>query len=108
MNLDGISEDSGALMCYTDKRDCCREEDSTSQMRLGEWYYPNGSVVRQDSSFYKNRGLSVVHLHRRMNAIMPTGVFHCEVPDSSGVDHSIYVGVYPREQGNNIHKSIGH
>ena len=106
MTIDDIAEDNGALMCYTDKLDCCR--GSKAAERLGEWYYPNGIVVRQDSNFYKNRGLSVVRLYRRMNAIMPTGVFHCEVPDSSGVDHSIYVGVYPREQGNNSHKSIGH
>ena len=55
---------------------------------MGEWYYPNNmSTVRtqgEGGSFFRNRGQSVIHLHRRHNATMPTGLFYCEVPDENG------------------------
>ena len=45
-------------------------------------------------SIYRNRGPSVVRLNRRNNAMMPTGVFRCEIPDASGTNQNVYVGVY--------------
>ena len=61
---------------------------------MGEWYYPNTSMVRIEGtgdSFYRNRGPSVVRLHRRYDAMMPTGLFYCEVPDTNEVIQRIYI-----------------
>ena len=99
--MDDIAEGSGALMCYTDKVDCC---GGSVNMRQGDWYYPDGLQVHHDGaggSFYRNRSYSVVRLHRRENTVMPIGIFHCEIPDKNGTNQSIYVGVYPQGQGNN-------
>ena len=88
-----------ALLCYTDNKNCCAV---SRDMRMGEWYYPSGVVVGHDDDgarFYRNRGPSVVRLHRKENPTMPTGVFHCEVPVASRVNQSIYIGVYPEGQG---------
>ena len=98
--MNDIAEGGGALMCYTDKEDCC----GAINMRQGDWYYPNGLQVRTygaDGSFYRNRSHSVVHLHRREDTVMPIGIFHCEIPDKYGTNQNIYVGVYPQGQGNN-------
>ena len=61
---------------------------------MGEWYFPNTSMVRIEGtgdSFYRNRGPSVVRLHRRHNVMMPTGLFYCEVPDANNVTQMIYI-----------------
>ena len=73
--------DEESLLCFTDNPECCG-------YRMGEWYFPNGSAVRRDGdgdSFYRNRGPSVVRLHRRHNVTMPAGEFCCKVPDIGGV-----------------------
>ena len=64
--------------------------------RMGEWYFPDMSKVGIDGdggSFYRDRGPSVVRLHRRHNAKMPTGDFYCEVADASRVNQRIYITV---------------
>ena len=68
---------------------------------MGEWYYPNNmSAVRTEGeggSFYRDRGPSVVRLHRRYNITMPTGEFCCEVLDANEVDQRICITVVPFE-----------
>ena len=27
------------------------------------------------------------------------GVFHCEIPDASGTNQSVYIGIYPLQKG---------
>ena len=103
VTLDDIAEGSEALMCYTDREDCCN-----LGIRSGEWYYPNGRQVGTNGTgtgFYRNRGPSVVSLHRRENIVMPVGVFHCEIPYGNGYSH-IYVGVYSQGQGNNLFRRL--
>ena len=84
------STDEESLLCITDNTDCCGRY-------MGEWYFPNNmSTVRTEGdggSFFRDRGPSVVRLHRRHNVTMPTGLFHCEVPDASGVNQRIYITV---------------
>ena len=67
-----------------------------------EWYFPDSNQVLingSGSDMYRTKGPSAVRLHRRNNAMMPIGVFRCEIPDASGHSQSIYVGVYPDHQG---------
>ena len=88
-------EDCGALLCFTDLVQCCRDSDTpTGVGALGQWLYPNGSAVgamggRED--FYVDRGSSVVRLHRRINATSPTGNFCCEVPDATSTNMRICI-----------------
>ena len=101
VTVDEIAENDSALLCYTNNRTCCKINGLTG---IGEWYFPNETMVSFGShdkggDFYRNRGPSVVRLNRRNNAMMPTGVFRCEIPDASGTNQSIYIGVYPHGEG---------
>ena len=70
---------------------------------MGEWYFPNnGSAVRREGdgdSIYRNRGLSIVRLNRRNSAMIPTGMFRCEIPDTSANDQNLFVGAYLKGDG---------
>ena len=90
--MDEIGEGGLALLCLTDKQDCCDRPNP----RFGEWYFPNGIRVgiKNAGDIYRNRGLSVVRLNRRNNASLPSGVFQCEIPDEHGRNQNIYVGIY--------------
>ena len=49
---------------------------------LGDWYYPNGTGVANNSEmweFYRDRGLSVVRLNKRGGG--EEGIYHCEIRD---------------------------
>ena len=102
MTLDEIGEESAALFCLTNEIDCCRSSDTPQGVRaIGEWFFSNGSSVDNEGSgddIYRGRGPSFVRLSRRNNA-QPTGVFRCEVPDASGTNQQLYVGVYPVSSG---------
>ena len=87
--------DDGALLCFTDLHQCCSSNSDLSE-EVGQWYFPNQSAVENSGDMYMNRGHGVVRLHRKKNVTMPTGVFHCEIPDASGTSQNIYIGVYYR------------
>ena len=85
------SGDEESLLCITDNPNCCYSS------RIGEWYYPNMSMVRLNGDgdgFYRSRGPSVVHLHRRHNVVMPTGEFCCEVPDENRMNQRICIIIF--------------
>jgi hypothetical protein len=63
---------------------------------MGQWHYPNGTLVEMNetiSDIYTSRSQEVVRLHRKENAIMPSGRFHCKISDSTFMNQSIYVNV---------------
>ena len=95
VNLDA---EGGALECFTDKIGCC----SVMPDREGEWKYPNGSLVQiggRNGEFYRTRGSNpgVVNLIWTENAMIPEGVFCCEIPPSQFA----CIGVYPKGEGIN-------
>ena len=94
--IGGITEGGKALLCLTDATQCCRGSDS-SNGALGEWYFPDDSLVPDGTvpsrDIFRNRGASVVRLNRRNNAQSPTGVYRCDIPDASGTNQNIFVGV---------------
>ena len=88
VDIDDIGEgDEAALLCVTDLKQCCRGINTPGGVgALGVWLYPNGTDVLLPGSgddFYRNRNRSVVRLNRRNNAIFPTGLYCCVVPDST-------------------------
>ena len=42
--------DDGDLLCFTDLIQCCRDDDTSSGMALGEWFFPDGSAVPLDAA----------------------------------------------------------
>ena len=78
--------DDGALVCVTDLIQCCRSDETGERGALGEWFYPDGSLVQLEDSgdnFYRNRGTGIVRLNRRNDATSPTGQFCCVIPDAT-------------------------
>jgi hypothetical protein len=63
---------------------------------LGEWFYPNGSLVRiKDSGddVYRDRGPGIMRLNRRNNAMSPTGLFCCVIPDATSTNKTTCINI---------------
>ena len=92
VNADDIGERYSALLCQTNKTDCCRYN------QRGEWYFPNGSRVElarfypQYDLYYRNRGDQVVRLNRRGNP-SERGRFFCILPDANDIDQTVFVNI---------------
>ena len=86
----GTDPDS-SLVCVTSNvnTQCCRESDGGN---VGEWYFPGGTIVpRQNSAaasatFTRSGFTHQVRLNRRNNAMSPTGIYECRVPDGDGMN----------------------
>ena len=79
---ESTSTSGGALVCRTDRTDCCRAELNAGEIRQGDWRYPNGILVDNTGSgddLYRTRETSTVLLNRRNDATGPTGLYCCEV-----------------------------
>ena len=101
MNLEEIGEGlDAALLCVTDNTACCGRAQVPNMGVLGDWYYPNDTVVPNQGDgwdFYRLRDQSVVYMNRRRGG--EDGIYHCEIPDATGVDQTIYIGVYTASSG---------
>ena len=80
----------GGLSCHTDLNDCCRANETKGQGGLGDWYYPNGSVVQNsqnsEGNLHRGRNHRSVNLLRKkdFNLLSPTGSYCCEIPTNGG------------------------
>ena len=81
-----------SLVCVTSNvnTECCRGSDGPggSGGRVGEWYFPNGTIVPRQSEdpsadFTRTGSTNQVRLNRRRSAVSPTGIYECRVPDSA-------------------------
>ena len=95
VTLEDIGE-VNALFCIPNFTACCRApytgENGTS---LGNWYFPNGTRVPGSGkhwNFYRTRDQMVVIMHRRRGGV--AGIYRCEIPVSTNVNQTIYIGVY--------------
>ena len=90
-----IGEGEQALLCKTDKKDCC----GTVPNRFGEFYYPNGvqvPIAGFGDSFYRNRGEQLIRLNQRAGVALSetsTGIYRCEIPDASGVVKKVFINL---------------
>ena len=93
--LTDIGEGGSGLICLSDSTQCCSGSDNPNgDTALGNWYFPDGDLVRTSGSgrdIYMDRGASMVRLNRRNNVISPTGVYRCEVVDARGNTQNILV-----------------
>ena len=90
---DDIGEGDNALLCTTDKGDCCNDIFS----RAGEFYFPNGCQVPiqgdvGSSGYYRNRGIQLICLNRQSNGVL-TGQFRCEIPSSVHDNSVLYINM---------------
>jgi len=97
VNNTDIGTGSAALICTTTLLGCCFSGHTETQ-----WYFPNGSQVPNNPSlpYQRNRGRNPgrVILIRNSESTT-TGIFHCDIPDESGVTQSLYVGIYDSGTG---------
>ncbi len=97
--INSIGEDATgglpSLTCHTDLTTCCRSgADNNGNGRLGQWTYPNGSVILRNGDsaaageqFYIYRNdARLIRLARRQgnNPLTPTGSYCCTVPTTGG------------------------
>ena len=101
MALEDIGEGDDALLCRTN----LTASDFT-ETSLGNWFFPNGTRVPnmtvnntsgEQWDFHRTRGEVVVRLNRRQSG--EDGIYRCEIPDSTNVIHTIYIGVYTAGTG---------
>ena len=108
MNLEDIGEGNNELWCITDNTACCSRSESPGGTVLGDWVFPNGTVVPNEIitvdglrwDFYRLRGPSRVRLLRRRGGV--DGIYRCDIPDTSAAFQTIYIGIYSASTGKNI------
>ena len=97
------------IQCITTNPDCCTRT-------LGFWLFPSGRQVDGRGSgdvIYRSRSraeptnLASVSLGRRdnMNTSGLTGLYHCVIPDRSGVDQTLIVGIYSSRENSELNIS---
>ena len=98
-------EEMNILLCRTSRTDCCSSSETGSNMGIGNWYTPDGSVipdlnttVQSGVGFYQERRAQSIALYRRSNTTSPEGLYRCEIPG----DNSAYIGLYLQGNGKNI------
>ena len=109
VDIDSIgSDDDGALLCHTDKTDCCNSTiapNGTTEMS-GHWYNPYGVAIEsQDdneeatmgdmsaTSFAVSRGQNVIRLSQVNSSSRELGHFYCEVPDANDINQMLYISI---------------
>ena len=112
ITVDTIGEGNRALICSTDRQDCCLNESSIDS----NWFLPNGSKIHlkntlTSTSSYIVRGNQTVGLNRVENGTslseLPMGIYHCEMMDKNNINHHLYVGIYPENEGT-LHVQIAY
>ena len=92
-----IGTGDAGLVCTTTYRPCCDSANPETQ-----WYFPNGNPVPNNPAlpYQRTRGQNPgrVILSRNSESTI-TGIFHCDIPDDSGVIQSLYVGIYTSTTG---------
>ena len=101
MALEDIGEWINALLCVANLTACCYPFYTGGYVSaIGNWYFPNGSRVPSrsiGSHIYRSRGHMVVLLNHRRGG--EDGIYWCEIPDSTNVMQTIYIGVYTANTG---------
>ena len=102
VTLEKLGEGDSGLYCITNDTDCCTKafirENGVDV--FGNWYYPNGTRVASEGEkrdFYRNRGLSMVHLCRRRGG--DVGIYRCQLPYVTNDTAYLYIGVYTASTG---------
>ena len=104
VDLTEVGASRDALICLTTLMECCRGSDTNGAGAVGGWMFPDGSFVPSQSggaSLSRSRGPSSVLLHRINNAMTPTGVYTCEIPDANNINTELNIYLYVEQQPGN-------
>ena len=97
LDLTDIGVDGDSLRCLTPLISCCRGSDNPNGGALGNWRFPNRSIVYSRNSgndISRTRGASSILLHRIYNVLLPTGVYTCEIPHNYTTTRELNVYLY--------------
>ena len=97
VDLIEVAANSDALRCLTTLMECCRGSDTNGAGSMGNWRYPDGSLVPSQSggaSISRSRGPSSVLLHRINNVTSPTGIYTCGIPDANNINTELNIYLY--------------
>ena len=91
-----------SVRCHTDLSTCCTE---TQGDHRGDWIPPDseeGMPLSSNASagIYQVQGRRRVILRRKNDAVMPSGIYRCDIP-TNDMRESVYVGLYAT--GGNCH-----
>ena len=101
-----------SVRCHTDLSTCCSAAQGDHR---GDWIPPGSEEslpLSSDTSagIYQIQGVQRVILRRRNNAVMPSGIYRCDIPTNAVLDdvdisvrESVYVGLYAT--GGNCHSN---
>ena len=106
VDLTTVGEDI-TVECQTDLFTCCTSSQGDHR---GDWYFPNGNILPfagGGGDIYKRRDVVRVDLHRRNNAMSPSGIYRCDIETVAVNDNDIdtitgetvYVGLYVPNEG---------
>ena len=98
-----IGDGGYALKCVTDSVNCCNNTD------VGGWRDESGRPVYQGADgttcLYVTRGDGVISLHRKTRGCSDhtSGLWRCDIPDSSGEMQSLYIYISNRRSYGMLH-----
>ena len=90
----------GPLLCVTPQSACCSSAEPIGGALPRNWYFPRGDQVSSGTSQYfhttRGTGVIILCLHHNRGGLgeRPRGIFRCELPDQTGVNQTLYVGLY--------------
>ena len=107
VDLNLVGDREKGVLCHTTNEGCCKNTNvSDVDDARGNWYFPNGSLVRgvtanggRDATypfFARNRAVHVVRLLRVSYQLMsPTerGRFYCRIPDKNNAIQTHYINI---------------
>ena len=98
VTITDIGEGDMSLYCITSRSECCRSSDGGES---GNWFLPgqDNAIKNISSADFSRREPRAVVLDRRSNAVVPIGLYRCEVPDADNTLQSLYIGVYTNDRG---------
>ena len=96
----GSSFFMSALFCLTPSLECCGDSETPNAASVTrEWYLPDGTPVPSAGTVFSREQVSSAVALYRSGGTSPSGVYRCEIPDTSGTSQNIYVGVYSQGAG---------
>ena len=93
----GNPDPGSSLVCNTSNVNthCCRGGDNPYGGSMGEWYFPNGTILPRfkdnpDSDFTTTVYTYQIRLDRKSNATTPLGTYECRVPHMDNTSTEVH------------------
>ena len=101
------SSENDSVQCHTDLVTCC---NSSLSAHRGDWYFPDGTrlpFAASGDDIYEVREAERVDLRCASSVNSPAGIYRCDIPTNDSTDtsvrESIFVGLYPTEEGKKVY-----